>query len=67
MRLGISELILIAIVGIIVIKPEKLKDYVKSFYKAKETIAEAKAEVDDEINKLVKDSDTERTSYESGV
>lgn len=49
MRLGIAEIALIVILAIALIKPEKLKEYMKSMRQAFSKVKEVRKEVDEEI------------------
>lgn len=61
MRIGIAELIVIAIIILIFVKPDKIKDYYKAFYKAKNAVHDAKKEVQDELGEVreIKDEITD--------
>ncbi len=53
MRLGIAELIVIALVAIAFFKPEKLKDYMVAIGKAANTYKETKEELTKEAKDIV--------------
>jgi Sec-independent protein translocase protein TatA len=53
MRLGITELIVIILIATILLKPEKLKDYMLTFHRAKKTYEEAKEQVVAETKEIV--------------
>ena len=53
MRLGIAELIVIALVAIAFFKPEKLKDYMVAIGKASKTYKETKADLEKEAKGIV--------------
>lgn len=52
MHIGLTELLLIAVVIIFLLKPDKLTEYLKKFFYMKSTIQNAKEEVDKQMNDL---------------
>ena len=52
-RLGIAEIIVIALVAIAFIKPEKLKDYMKALKEASKTFGETKKQLEEEAKDIV--------------
>ncbi len=52
MHIGLTELLLIAVVIIFLLKPDKLKEYLKKFFYMKSTVQNAKEEVDKQMNDL---------------
>lgn len=53
MRLGITELIVIVLVAVALLKPEKLKDYMAYMKKAAKTYSDTKKEVSSEVQEIV--------------
>lgn len=53
MRLGITELIVVALVAIAYFKPEKLKDYMKAIKKAAKSFGDTKREIEDEAKEII--------------
>lgn len=55
MRIGITEVLLIVVVAIAVLKPEKLPEYAKKFGQLTREISKSKAAIDD-ATEAVQDS-----------
>ena len=49
MRIGIAEILLIILLAIVLLKPEKLKDYMKTFKGAMSKVADARKEINEEL------------------
>ncbi len=55
MRAGLIEIIIVGLVALALLKPENMKEYIKSFYRTLNVAKEAKKEFDAEITQPIND------------